>query len=108
MLDIPTVVTLAPDTAHLSYCRPAPMLAAFEAATAHLPRARIHVEYFTAAAPAATEGGFVVVLARSAKEIVVPPGKSILDALLEAGLKVPHSCTEGVCGTCEVKVLEGI
>lgn len=108
MLDITSVVTSASPNAHLYCCGPTPMLAAFEAATAHLPRERVHVEYFTAAAPAATEGGFTVVLARSAKEIVVPPGNSILGALLEAGLNVPHSCTEGVCGTCETRVLEGI
>ncbi len=34
-------------------------------------------------------------------------GKSLLDALLEAGLDVEHSCREGVCGSCETAVLEG-
>lgn len=32
---------------------------------------------------------------------------SILDALAEAGVEVPSSCTEGVCATCETVVLEG-
>ena len=31
----------------------------------------------------------------------------MLDALLDAGLQVEHSCREGVCGACETKVLEG-
>lgn len=32
---------------------------------------------------------------------------SILDALATAGVAVPSSCREGVCGTCETKVLSG-
>jgi ferredoxin len=28
--------------------------------------------------------------------------------LLAAGLDVPYSCTEGVCGACETKVIAGI
>ena len=37
-----------------------------------------------------------------------PPGQSILDALEEQGVSVLSSCQEGVCGTCETRVLEGI
>jgi len=48
-----------------------------------------------------------VVLAKSGKEFAVPPGKTILDTLLDAGLDIPYSCTEGICGTCETRVLEG-
>ena len=33
---------------------------------------------------------------------------TILDALLASGVETGHSCLEGVCGTCETKVLEGI
>ena len=36
------------------------------------------------------------------------PGKSILDAVLEAGIAASFSCMEGVCGTCEPRVLDGI
>ena len=53
-------------------------------------------------------GGFKVVLAKSGTEFVVPPGKTILDTLLDAGLDIPYSCMEGVCGTCETKVVEGV
>lgn len=34
-------------------------------------------------------------------------GETILDVLIAAGLDVSYSCQEGVCGACEVKVLEG-
>jgi ferredoxin len=58
----------------------------------------------TSAQPA----GFEVQLHRSRRIIAVPPGESILDMLLDAGVNVAFSCTEGVCGTCETKVIDGI
>jgi tetrachlorobenzoquinone reductase len=54
------------------------------------------------------EGGFDVRLHRSGRTIAVPPGETILDVLLDAGVNVSFSCTEGVCGTCETKVIDGI
>ena len=59
------------------------MLKAFEAATADWPRAQIHVEYFTPKQEADKKGGFVVELARSGQEFVIPEGKSILQVLLD-------------------------
>lgn len=108
MLDIAATVRAAPAGAHLYCCGPLPMLSAFEAATVHLPRERVHVEYFAAKEAPAVAGGFTVVLAKSGREVAVPAGKTILEALLDAGLDVPYSCMEGVCATCETKVLEGI
>jgi ferredoxin-NADP reductase len=46
MLDIAATVRAAPAGVHLYCCGPLPMLEAFEAATAELPRERVHVEYF--------------------------------------------------------------
>ena len=108
MLDIAAVAGAAPANSHLYCCGPLPMLAAFEAATAGLPRQRVHVEYFSAKDAPAVSGGFTVILAKSGREIVVPAGKTILETLLEAGIDIPYSCMEGVCGTCETEVLEGI
>jgi vanillate O-demethylase ferredoxin subunit len=84
------------------------MLTAFEAATASLPRDRVHVEYFTARDAPATSGGFQVVLARSGRTFQIAEGKSILQTLLEAGIDAPHACEMGTCATCETRVLEGI
>jgi vanillate O-demethylase ferredoxin subunit len=39
---------------------------------------------------------------------MIEPGKTILDALLEAGVEASFACTEGVCGTCETRVIEGL
>jgi ferredoxin-NADP reductase len=108
MLDIAQVVNgTAPDT-HLYCCGPTPMLNAFEKATALRPPECVHVEYFTAKEAPATSGGFTVVLARSGLSVAVPPGKTILDTLLDQGIDVPYLCMEGSCGTCETKVLEGV
>lgn len=88
-------------------CGPQGMLADFEAATAAIPAAHVHAEYFSAVDAPAVEGGFEVVLQRSARCVDVQPGESILDALLKLGVDVPYSCMEGVCGSCEVGVIEG-
>ena len=53
------------------------------------------------------EGSFEVHLARTGVTIVVEPGQSILNAAEAAGADVFGSCLEGVCGTCETRVLEG-
>ena len=106
-LQVAKIVEGLPKHAHLYCCGPAPMLAAFEAATASWPQEQIHVEYFTPKFAAASEGGFIVELARSKRELTVPPGKSILQVVREAGIQVPHSCEEGVCGACETRVISG-
>ena len=107
-LDLAAIAASLPKDSHLYCCGPTPMLKAFEAATASWPREQVHVEYFTAAEAVATEGGFVVELRRSNREIAVPPGKSILDMLREAGVDVTTSCEEGVCGACETAVISGV
>ena len=108
MLDVAAIVRSAPADAHLYCCGPVPMLKAFEAATADRVSEQVHVEYFKAKEKPAAEGGFEVRLARTNRTIMVEAGKTILDALLDAGIAANYACTEGVCGTCETRVLEGI
>ncbi len=108
ILDLSTIVKNAPGHAHLYCCGPVTMLEAFEAATADRPAARVHVEYFKAKEKPALEGGFEVRLARSNQTVMVEPGGTILNALLDAGITVNYSCSEGVCGTCETRVIAGI
>jgi tetrachlorobenzoquinone reductase len=55
-----------------------------------------------------SNGGFEVRLHRSGRILAVPPGETILDVLLDARVNVSFSCTEGICGTCETKVIDGI
>lgn len=105
-LDIAELVHTLPEDTHFYCCGPNGMLTSFEAATAHCPERR-HVEYFSAKAEAAVEGGFEIELARSKLTLAVPPGCSILDVVLAAGISVTTSCREGICGSCETRILEG-
>jgi ferredoxin-NADP reductase len=108
LLDIAALISGLDENTHVYCCGPLPMLAAFEKATAGLPQERVHVEYFNAKEQPSAEGGFQVELARTKQVIQVARGKTILDALLDAGIDVPYSCMEGVCASCETRVLGGV
>jgi ferredoxin-NADP reductase len=96
---------------HLYACGPTPLLDAFEKHCAEAGHENAHIERFAAIehAPSAdARKSYVVRLVKSGKSFTVTPDKSLLDQLLEAGLDVDHSCCEGVCGTCQTRVVEGI
>jgi len=95
---------------HHYACGPAPMLDTFEQVCAELGHANAHIERFAAVeikASADAKNSYLVELRRSDKFIEVSDGKTLLDSLLAAGINVEHSCCEGVCGSCETRVLEG-
>ena len=52
-------------------------------------------------------GTFEVHLAQRNMTLTVPPDKSILQVLQDAGVDVPFSCSEGICGTCRTPVSAG-
>ena len=93
---------------HYYCCGPTPMLDAFERHCEQLGYAHVHIERFAAVVveSAANAHGFEVVCEQSGKTVDVPPGKSVLDALIDAGMSPDHSCKEGVCGACETAVLD--
>jgi vanillate O-demethylase ferredoxin subunit len=107
MLDLNAVIAALPDGAHVYACGPTPLLQAYEKATARLPPERVHREYFAAKEAAATDGSYIVTLARSQRSLQIKPGQSLLDGLIAIGVEPTFSCQQGICGTCEVKVLEG-
>jgi vanillate O-demethylase ferredoxin subunit len=114
-LDLTKVVAEAPAHAHLYCCGPASLIEAFERAAAGRPQQQVHVEWFKPRGPAADapalaqgEQPFDITLARGGITLHVPAGKSILDVLIEAGVQVQHSCCDGVCGTCETRVIDGV
>jgi ferredoxin-NADP reductase len=96
---------------HYYACGPAVMLDAFEAVCAELGHTHAHIERFNAVAVAAKSGAqavYTVQLQRSGKTFTITPEKSLLITLLDAGIDVPCSCREGICGTCETQVISGI
>jgi cytochrome P450/ferredoxin-NADP reductase len=110
LLDLDTVLgTPRPDT--LVYCcGPEPLLAAVEERCRAWPPRSLRVERFSArplTAPVRAEA-FEVELARSERTLTIPPDRSILDVVEEAGVGVLSSCAEGTCGTCETAVLGGL
>lgn len=94
---------LAPGT-QVYCCGPEPLLAAVEE---RHPDAR--TERFAAPTAAPRDGedsSFDIVCSRTGRTVEVGPATTALDAL-ENGIPVASSCRDGICGTCETKVLEG-
>lgn len=106
--DLAAVVGQVGPGAVVYCCGPAPLL---DAVSAIVPEGvTLRTERFAApvvAAPAGDETAFDVVLESDGRRITVDPDISVLDALLDAGVDMPSSCTEGICGTCEVGVVKG-
>lgn len=90
-------------------CGPEPLLDAVREQCAGWPPGTLGVERFAPARTAATgpTGAFELELARSGLTLTVPPDRSVLETVEEAGVAVDFSCREGTCGTCETDVLEG-
>ena len=92
-------------------CGPEPLLVTVEGLCASWPAGSLHFERFKSkpaeAAPTVVET-FEVVLQRTGITVTVPPDKSILEMVEAAGLYVLSACREGICGTCEQVVLDGV
>lgn len=93
-------------------CGPAGLLEALEALVEPGDgTAGLRVERFAAAAVApsagAAEGVVSVILARAGLTLDVPPEQTLLEAIRAAGVDVPSSCEQGICGTCECRVIDG-
>ena len=100
----------APVGAHYYACGPAVMLDAFEKACAELGYAEAHIERFAAvevAAAADAQQQYTVELKRSGQVFTVRPEQSLLAALKAQQVRLDTSCEEGVCGSCETRVLAG-
>lgn len=93
---------------HVYCCGPQGLMHAVSQATRHWPGTCVHFEYFSA--PAATwppNKAFEVELARSGLVLEVPADRTILQVVREHGIDVHSACEEGVCGTCETRLLGG-
>ncbi|WP_205995553.1 PDR/VanB family oxidoreductase [Pseudolabrys sp. FHR47] len=90
-------------------CGPEKLMLAVEEVTAGWPEGTVHFEWFAPRSRPADEvsGAFEVVCATSGMTLSVPPEKSILEVMTEAGIDVPRSCEQGICGTCECRIIEG-
>ncbi len=50
---------------------------------------------------------FKLTLQRSGRSLDVAADTTILETVIAAGVEVSYSCMQGLCGTCETKVISG-
>jgi ferredoxin-NADP reductase len=112
LLDLESLLKEPQDNTLVYSCGPEGLLSAVEQQCAHWPAGTLHIERFAAKAPTAEQDAealdqFEVVCQRSGITLEVTSDRSILETLEEADVPIMASCYEGVCGTCEARVLEG-
>jgi ferredoxin-NADP reductase len=108
-LDVLALLATAPPASAVYCCGPGALVQAV--ADALDDPGRLHVERFQAARTAAPDPAatrFDVELARTGAVLAVPADRSVLDVVRAAVPGVAASCGEGICGTCEVRVLGGV
>ena len=91
-------------------CGPERLLTSLEALTRDWPKNVLHVEHFTSTGTQldpSQEISFDVELKDSGLTVHVSSQQTVLQALRAVGVDVPSDCEEGLCGTCEVNVIEG-
>src|ERR1700756_4714220 len=112
LLDLESLFKDPEDNTLVYCCGPEALLSAVEQHSAHWPAGILHIERFAAKAPTAEEAAealekFEVVCQRSGVTLEIASDQSILEVLEEANVPAMGSCYEGVCGSCEARVLEG-
>nr|AGG38124.1 cytochrome P450 [Achromobacter xylosoxidans] len=96
--------------AQIYACGPERMLSALQQACAHWPEDALRVEHFhssLATLDPSREHAFEAELKDSGIVVQVPAGQTLLAALRGANIDVQSDCEEGLCGSCEVRVLDG-
>ena len=109
-LHLPGLLNQVASDTRVYACGPQRLLAELAQLSATWPEGVLHVEHFSgqgAAHDLSTAQAFEVQLKDSGLDLTVSPKQTLLQALQAAGIDVPCDCNEGLCGTCEVSVLEG-
>jgi 3-ketosteroid 9alpha-monooxygenase subunit B len=100
-------------------CGPDPYMAVVREALRDLgvPAQRVHVERFLSLAenpfeePEPAEDGIAatleVELDDKVHQLEWPPGRRMLDVMIDAGLAASYSCREGICGACACRLVSG-
>lgn len=109
-LNLQTVLASPDPDTHVYVCGPRGFMDAVMATARQSgwSEANVHSEYFSGRPQAADQNvPFDIKVASTGKVIRVAREQSALEALRSAGIEVPSSCAEGVCGTCLTRVLAG-
>ncbi|MRX48992.1 2Fe-2S iron-sulfur cluster binding domain-containing protein [Paracoccus sp. S-4012] len=109
-LDVAAVLADSGAADHVYVCGPKPMIQAVRAAAEArgFTSDRIHSELFENPTEQAGDQPFEVELASTGEVLTVPPGRTIIEVLEEAGHDVMFDCQRGDCGICQTTVLEGV
>jgi ferredoxin-NADP reductase len=109
LLDLDRVLAATDPDTPVYCCGPGPLLDAVEERCGDRPAGTLRTERFTARAadPDAVSDSFELVLLESGLTLTVAPDATVLQTVLDAGVQVLYSCTEGTCGTCETDIVEG-
>jgi ferredoxin-NADP reductase len=112
ILDLAPLLKDPVDNTLVYCCGPEGLLTAVENQCSHWSPGALHIERFAAKTPTAEEAAgaldqYEVVCHRTGVTLEVTSDQSILEVLEEADVPIMASCYEGVCGTCEARVLEG-
>jgi vanillate O-demethylase ferredoxin subunit len=109
-LDLAALLAMSEQGVHVYVCGPKGFMDAVLATARKQgwPEAQLHYEFFSAEVPeSANDSSFKVKLASSGRIVVVPHDKTVVEALAGAGVDIPISCGQGVCGTCVTRILDG-
>jgi len=90
-------------------CGPQSLLDELASLCSGLPEGAFTCEAFSSDAGGAhaDDTAFEVELVDSGLTLPVAAGQTLLAAVRAAGIDVPSDCEEGLCGSCEVRVLDG-
>ena len=107
-INIVSILSQAPFDAVIYVCGPARLIDAVlhEAEQLGIDPARLRTERF-GVDDRAPSAAFDVELRSFGKTIRVPADRSLLDAMLDAGVDVAFGCRSGVCKSCAVRVVDG-
>lgn len=103
-----------PEEGTLVYCcGPEALLNAVEERCTRWPEGSLHIERFAAKVSTPQQQAeeldqFEVVCQRSGVTLAVSAEDSILELVEAAGIPITTSCYEGVCGSCEARILDGV
>jgi ferredoxin-NADP reductase len=102
------VLAAQPLGTHVYVCGPHTLITAVTGAAAEMgwPPTHVHFEEF-APPPVSDAAPFHVHLPALDLEIKVGTRETLLEALEGAGVPIASSCRVGMCGTCEMRVLDG-
>jgi cytochrome P450/ferredoxin-NADP reductase len=108
--DLTSLFAQQDEHTHIYACGPAGMLEAVKASCVHWPEDALRVEHFVSTKTTldpSKEHAFEIELKDSGLVIPVAADQTVLAALQQANIDVQSDCREGLCGSCEVRVLAG-